>query len=72
MLIFVIFCEQHGLYKKCPSMMKLFQRQFHEFCVSQSMEIGHLLRYMIQELTSPIASTERKPVTFRRQDDRNR
>ena len=31
------------------------------------MDIEHLLRYLRQELTPPIASTEREPITFRRQ-----
>ena len=31
------------------------------------MDIKHSLHYIRQELTSPIASTEREPMTFRRQ-----
>ena len=36
-------------------------------CISQSMNIEHLLRYIRQELTSTIASTVREYITFRLQ-----
>ena len=55
------------VYKEYPSMTKLLQRQSHEFSSPQSMDIEHLSRYMSQELTSLIASTEKEPITFRRQ-----
>ena len=31
------------------------------------MDIEHLLRYMSQELTLPVASAEREPISLRRQ-----
>ena len=48
-------------------MTKLSQRQFHEFSVSHSIDIEHSLCHVRQELTSPMASTEREPITIRGQ-----
>ena len=64
--IFIIFCEWHSYIKN--------MRPRQSYCNGNSMclrisihKIEHLLRYMRQELTLPIASTEREPITLRRQ-----
>ena len=59
MLMFVMLCERHGYIKNIQS------RQ--GYCNGNSLDIEHLLRYTRQQLTLPIASTERGTITFKRQ-----
>ena len=66
MSIFVVFCKEHGWVRNIRPRQSYCNWNLMSLRIS-SIDIGHFLRYMRQELTSPIASTERELITFGRQ-----
>ena len=64
-MIIDVICELHGYIKNIRP--RSYCNGTSMSSCAQSIDIEHSLHYMRQELTLPIASTERAPITFRRQ-----